>query len=112
MQPSSLTSDFRCDATYAGYVAGHFNKVHRNGNGVLEFLDQRCRLASRQALNDQILILWRETPRAKTHLGPLEAEYRELLELRERVRKAEASAQRCGAIRPAARHNWLRANNE
>ena len=34
------------------------------------------------------------TPGAQIHLDPLEAEYRKLLELRERVRKAEAAAQR------------------
>jgi len=33
---------------------------------------------------------------AQTYLDPLEVQYRELLELRERVRKAEAAAQRKG----------------
>ena len=33
---------------------------------------------------------------AQTYLEPLEVQYRELLELRERVRKAEAVAQRKG----------------
>ena len=33
-------------------------------------------------------------PSAQIYLDPLEAEYRKLLQLRERVRKAEAAAQR------------------
>jgi hypothetical protein len=33
---------------------------------------------------------------AQTYLDPLEVQYRELLELRERVREAEAAAQRKG----------------
>ena len=31
-------------------------------------------------------------PSVRTYLGPLEVEYRELVELRERVRRAEAAA--------------------
>jgi hypothetical protein len=36
------------------------------------------------------------SPSAQTYLDPLEKQYRELLELRERVRKAEAAAQLIG----------------
>ncbi len=37
-------------------------------------------------------------PKAQNYLDPLEAEYRKLLELRERVRKAEAAACKAAAL--------------
>lgn len=49
-------------------------------------------------------------PSAQVYLDPLEAEYRKLLELRERVKQAEA-AQRTRRNTPRVRHGWPRANN-
>jgi len=48
-----------------------------------------------------------QPPSAQTYLDPLEVQYRELLELRERVRTAEATAERKRPVHGSRIRRWL-----